>query len=84
MRVFIYDHAQATDVGGSIAIHLFGAIFGLAVSWGLMLRDRPTYLDPPQLSSGRNSNMFSMIGLLLLYIFETKYEILLNLKKEKK
>lgn len=52
--------SQAKDAGGSMTIHMFGAYFGLVVTWILYRpnldqckeRQRPVY----------HSNLFAMIG----------------------
>ena len=63
---------KAADAGGSIVVHLFGAVFGLAVSWTLMLRDRRSYNRVPDLQCGRNANLFSMIGLPTFTIYSIR------------
>jgi ammonia channel protein AmtB len=56
----------AEDVGGSITIHMFGAIFGLAVSY---------VLGPPKPSSSSNnapnatSDLTAFIGTTLLWVY---------------
>ena len=54
----IVEYLHITDVGGSIAIHLFGAYFGLAVSAIL----QNTGKEHPNEDSVYHSDMFSMIG----------------------
>jgi hypothetical protein len=57
-------HYQATDTGGSIVVHLFGAVFGLTMSGALSLLDKKNYKSDLKAitTSDRSSNVFSMIG----------------------
>ncbi|XP_013172775.1 PREDICTED: ammonium transporter Rh type B-B [Papilio xuthus] len=61
---------KATDVGGSLAIHTFGAYFGLAASWAMAYgrkkkSDQPNQLNKPIYST----DMTAMIGTLFLWIY---------------
>ncbi|KPJ17265.1 Ammonium transporter Rh type A [Papilio machaon] len=61
---------KATDVGGSLAIHTFGAYFGLAASWAMAYgrkkkSDQPNQLNKPIYSS----DMTAMLGTLFLWIY---------------
>lgn len=53
------------DVGGSTAIHAFGAYFGLTVSLILSKAVKPA----GKAESNYNSNIFGMIGALFLWLF---------------
>ena len=55
----------ASDAGGSMFIHMFGAYFGLAVSW--VLRQH-WHKDHKGNASSYNSDLFAMIGSLFLWI----------------
>ncbi|XP_047533869.1 ammonium transporter Rh type B [Vanessa atalanta] len=70
----VADIFKVADVGGSIAIHAFGAYFGLGVSWAL--RSRKTKSDPATTTptvdlSGPsyNSDVTAMIGSIFLWIY---------------
>ncbi|XP_026490301.2 ammonium transporter Rh type B [Vanessa tameamea] len=70
----VADIFKVADVGGSIAIHAFGAYFGLGVSWAL--RSRKTKSDPatttPTVDLGGpsyNSDVTAMIGSIFLWIY---------------
>jgi len=53
------------DTGGSIVVHLFGAYFGLGVSWVVK-----NYADEhPLEGSNYQSDLFSMIGTIFLWVF---------------
>lgn len=54
----------ASDAGGSMAVHVFGAYFGLAASRALS-RGR-SFLEP---SSTKTSDMFAMIGTCFLWVY---------------
>ncbi len=53
------------DVGGSTAIHTFGAYFGLSVSYILGRKLPPT--DRPKITY--ISNIFALIGTFFLWLF---------------
>jgi ammonium transporter Rh len=64
--VIVLGLLGAEDVGGSITIHMFGAVFGLAVSY---------VLGPPKTSSMKNnapnmtSDLTAFIGTTLLWVY---------------
>lgn len=55
---------QAVDVGGSMFVHAFGAYFGLAVARVLYRED----CESDKEGSIYHSDLFSMIGLLIIII----------------
>jgi ammonium transporter Rh len=57
---------EAADIGGSMAIHAFGAYFGLAASWVL---SPPAAKGHKENGSIYHSDMFAMVGTLFLFIF---------------
>jgi len=61
MKVF-----KVADIGGSMFIHTFGAFFGLSVA--LMIRKKE-YIGHKLCSSSYNSNLFSMIGTIFLWLY---------------
>ena len=58
---------QATDVGDSMVVHMFGAYFGLMVAWIL----GPTEAEKMEEKEGSvyQSDLFSMIG-WFLFLFK--------------
>jgi len=58
----------ASDVGGTMAIHTFGAYFGLACAWVLSKEDK-TVKGHKNNGSTYHSDMFSMVGTLFLWCF---------------
>eukprot|EP00092_Neocalanus_flemingeri_P005062 GFUD01005443.1.p1 GENE.GFUD01005443.1~~GFUD01005443.1.p1 ORF type:complete len:515 (-),score=90.38 GFUD01005443.1:186-1661(-) len=60
------EYLGAVDVGCTIFIHLFGAVFGLAVGRILYNPDHSTSVNE---GSSYQSDMFSMIGTIFLWIF---------------
>lgn len=57
----------ATDLGGTITIHLFGAVFGVALS--LILTKRGAVYNSIYNSASYNSDIFSILGTMFLWIF---------------
>lgn len=70
---------QASDVGGSIAIHTFGAYFGIGVSSALRIKkvDAPaaSRLDEPSY----NTDVTAMIGSIFLWIYWPSFNSALTL-----
>lgn len=73
-KLAIVDMGVA-DVGGTLAIHTFGAYFGLAFSWVLTSdraggRPAAQKVDDHQLNTSLyHGDMFSMVGTLFLWCF---------------
>jgi len=59
------EFLKAYDIGESMYVHVFGAYFGLAVAKVLNNRD----LENENESSTYNSDLFSMIGTIFLWIY---------------
>lgn len=59
---------KAVDMGGSMYVHMFGAYFGLAVSY--MVTDK-NQLEKNKANNGSNyiSDVFAMIGTIFLWIY---------------
>jgi ammonium transporter Rh len=55
----------ASDIGGSITIHVFGAVFGLACSRAMT----PEPLAHKENVSSYNSDLFCMLGTLFLWVY---------------
>lgn len=60
---------KVTDAGGSMFIHLFGAVFGVAAAGFLTPRAAKQSPAHPMNSSRYSSDIFAMIGTVFLYIF---------------
>ncbi len=58
---------HATDIGGSMVIHAFGAYFGLACAWVLGSKNAEKHAATA--SSNASSDQFAMIGTLFLWLF---------------
>ncbi|XP_039756979.1 ammonium transporter Rh type B isoform X2 [Pararge aegeria] len=70
------DILKAADVGGSIAIHTFGAYFGLGTSWAMKPHHKKTSTAPTATSAAVDlngptyiSDVTAMIGSLFLWIY---------------
>jgi len=57
---------KTLDVGGSIAIHIFGAYFGLTVAWIISPKESK---EDPMKSSRYTADIFSIIGTVFLWMF---------------
>eukprot|EP00656_Telonema_subtile_P047880 TRINITY_DN556_c0_g1_i1.p1 TRINITY_DN556_c0_g1~~TRINITY_DN556_c0_g1_i1.p1 ORF type:complete len:466 (-),score=81.80 TRINITY_DN556_c0_g1_i1:87-1484(-) len=57
---------KASDMGGSMVVHVFGAYFGLAASWVLTTKAATKRSEN---SSDYRSDLFAMVGTLFLWIF---------------
>ena len=64
-ETIVYSVLRTFDVGGSTAIHTFGAYFGLTVSFILSKKVKP--LVAPEVSY--SSSYIAMIGTLFLWMF---------------
>ncbi|KAI6217765.1 Ammonium-transp domain-containing protein [Aphelenchoides fujianensis] len=62
----VLNYIQAGDVGGSIVVHLFGAVFGLAAS---RLLFKPSWAVSEHLGSIYHSDIFSFVGTVFLWAF---------------
>ncbi|XP_041981153.1 ammonium transporter Rh type B [Aricia agestis] len=63
---------KAADVGGSIAIHTFGAYFGLAASWALRFKKTEDSSNTPTVDlngPSYTSDVTAMIGSIFLWIY---------------
>lgn len=60
---------KATDSGGSMFVHLYGALFGVAAAGFLTPRGANKGQAHPMNSSRYSSDIFAMVGTTFLYIF---------------
>lgn len=59
---------KATDYGGSMVIHVFGAYFGLVCCW--FYQPKPAIEDKNKLDRGNYlSDLISMTGTLFLFMY---------------
>jgi len=64
-KVFlVLGYVEAEDVGGSMTIHMFGAVFGLAVSYALGPPSTVSACKPDKIS-----DVFAFIGTTILWVF---------------
>lgn len=64
----IGDHLfMAVDAGGSMFVHVFGAYFGLAVSFVFGIKEKPK--EHGLEKSSYQSDIFAMIGTVFLWLF---------------
>jgi ammonium transporter Rh len=62
----IVDALKCADMGGSIAVHTFGAYFGIGASWWF----QPTRASlSPNNTPNHNSEIIAMVGSIFLWIF---------------
>ncbi len=70
-----YKVLGTLDIGGAIFIHAFGAFFGLAVS--IMSRKRDVGRSEHLEGSTYVSDIFSMVGTILLWIYWPSFNAVL-------
>ncbi len=63
-EIILIGAMKTADIGGTYADHMFGAYFGLAVSYFLQRRSKPS--DAP---TGAVADLFSFIGTVFLWIY---------------
>ena len=63
----VAERLGALDVGGSITIHTFGAVYGLAAS--VWLSPAGSGAAHPKNGASYNSDMTAMLGTLFLFIY---------------
>ncbi len=63
-EIILAGAMKTADIGGTYAYHMFGAYFGLSVSYFLKRSKQPA--DPP---TGYIADIFSMVGTLFLWIY---------------
>ena len=70
-----YKLLHAVDIGGAIFIHAFGAYFGLALAF--TMRNRNFRLAAALEGSRYDSDVWAMIGTILLWIFWPSFNAVL-------
>lgn len=70
---------EVTDVGGSILVHTFGAVFGLALSALMTPREAFETVDNEPVYQ---SDIISMIGTLFLWIYWPSYNMIMATESE--
>eukprot|EP00298_Acanthocystis_sp_HF-20_P011461 c19405_g1_i2.p1 GENE.c19405_g1_i2~~c19405_g1_i2.p1 ORF type:complete len:455 (-),score=206.01 c19405_g1_i2:40-1404(-) len=60
------EKIRIADIGGSLAIHAFGAYFGLACAWMLGPKEAQGHKNN---TTNKTSDTFAMIGTLFLWMF---------------
>ena len=72
-----HDVIKVIDNGGSLCIHTFGAVFGLAVS-AIIFCNEEEFMkinNNPHLTSNYLSNMFAFIGSIFLWLFFPSFNV---------
>ncbi|KAM0735160.1 Ammonium transporter Rh type B-B [Formica fusca] len=68
INMYICEHLfMVVDAGGSMFVHVFGAYFGLAISFVFGLKERPKEHELE--GSSYQSDIFAMIGTMFLWLF---------------
>ena len=72
-----YEKLKIIDNGGSLTIHFFGAIFGLAASCILFCNesDFMRINNNPHITSNYYSNLFALIGTIFLFLFFPSFNV---------
>ena len=73
----IHDKLKVIDNGGSLTIHLFGALFGLGASCVLFCNEEDFIKinNNRHITSNYYSNMFSFIGSIFLWLFFPSFNV---------
>lgn len=67
-NIFLNEHYfHAADIGGSMAIHVFAAYYGLAISLMLYYKTGVKNADH-KITTSKTSDLFSMVGTVFLWI----------------
>ena len=72
-----HDVIKVIDNGGSLCIHTFGAVFGLAVS-AIIFCNEEEFMrinNNPHITSNYLSNMFAFIGSIFLWLFFPSFNV---------
>jgi len=64
-----YSLLLATDIGGSMTIHVFGAYFGLGCSFAHQVFNKKIPKAHPTLQTSYSSDLIAFIGTLFLWMF---------------
>lgn len=62
----VLHYLGAADIGASMLVHLYGAVFGLTVSYILGPKNASS---SPHCGDSYNSNLIAMVGTLFLFIY---------------
>lgn len=68
-ELIVFKIFHATDIGDSMVVHIFGAYFGLAVAALIYKKDVHDPEAEEKEGSVYNSDLFSMIGTIFLWLF---------------
>ncbi|KAJ3447057.1 rh50 isoform b [Anaeramoeba flamelloides] len=60
---------HATDIGGSMIIHTFGAYFGMGLTTVLTSKKTKEHIKNPDNDASHVSDIFSLIGTIFLWLF---------------
>ena len=60
------EKLMAVDMGGSMYVHVFGAYFGLALSYMITNKDK---VEEADVDSNKNTDIFAMIGTIFLWVY---------------
>jgi ammonium transporter Rh len=60
------ENFKASDMGGSMFVHLFGAWFGIGLTYTFSPKEAKNH---PKASANYNSNLIAMVGTLFLWMF---------------
>lgn len=75
--VIVFEVLHVMDIGGAMTIHMFGAYFGLAATYGFY-KDK-ALKDVQEKGSGNyNSQPIAMIGTLFLFIYWPSFNAILG------
>ena len=75
--ILVFEVLHVMDIGGAMTIHMFGAYFGLAATYGLY-KDRALNDKSGKAAGNYNSQLIAMVGTLFLFIYWPSFNAILG------
>ena len=71
------EELYVIDSGGSMTVHLFGALFGCVVSLVLFFpkKEKERIKNSPHLGTNYNSTIFGIIGMLFIFVYFPSFNV---------
>jgi len=75
--ILVFEVLHVMDIGGAMTIHMFGAYFGLAATYGFY-KDKALKDDTGKAGGCYNSQLIAMVGTLFLFIYWPSFNAILG------